>query len=65
MSERTQPWELEPLNPEKRKRYPAPTERGDMLHDGYVRLASADSRTGIRPVVGGRPVYHPVYHEDN
>lgn len=61
---RTQPWKLEPLNPRKRERDPAPTGEGSFAHDGFERLAHADARTGIRPPTGGTPVF-PPYHEDN
>lgn len=61
---RNKPYEAEPLNPRKRIRYPAPTGHGDVAQDGFDRLATADSRTGIRPTVGGTPVYSP-YHEDD
>lgn len=63
MAIRNQPVELEPLNPRKRERHPAPTEKGDMLHDGFQRLKQADARTGIRQPIGGTNVY-PPYHED-
>lgn len=63
MSKRNQPYETEPVNPRKRIRYPAPTDRGDVAQDGFDRLATADPRTGIRPTVGGTPVW-PPYHED-
>lgn len=65
-SKRNQPVELEPLNPRKRKRYPAPSsEQGGVqsARDGFTRLAQADPGTGIRPSTGGTPVF-PPYHED-
>ncbi len=61
---RTQPWEIEPENPRKRVRYPASRDKGNnVAQDGFDRLSTADPRTGIRPTVGGTPVY-PPYHED-
>ncbi len=61
---RNKAWELEPVNPRKRVRYPAPEATKNAALDGFERVAQADARTGIRPVTGGTQSY-PPYHEDN
>lgn len=61
---RTQPWELEPVNPRKRERHPAPKGNENVALQGFERLAQADARTGIRPPTGGTRVF-PPYHEEN
>lgn len=60
---RNQPVTLEPLNPRKAERTPAPTERGNTAEQGFARLSTADPRTGIRQPIGGTPAY-PPYRED-
>ena len=61
---RNLPYEVEPVNPRKRERHPAPTGNDNVALQGFERITQADPRTGVRPATGGRPVYHPQYHED-
>lgn len=59
---RNQPVELEPVNPRKRERTPAPREIGNAAEQGFERLSTADT-SGNRQPIGGTTVW-PPYHEE-